>query len=135
MNYKLSRSISAGAVIAAMAIGCAREETGSTPQDIERAIQALASQVPKKTDAATTLVEVRSDGQGGVIYVSTVDTSMVDVPSTENLERMLCDVRSDSPPAGNRNTFSSITYIYRDLEGRELANLHFGRGECPGQAL
>jgi|JI9StandDraft_1071089.scaffolds.fasta_scaffold301931_2 hypothetical protein len=135
MSFKLCLSVSTAAVIAAMVIGCAPEGTGSSPQDVERAIQALASQVPKKTDAATTLVEVRSDGQGGVIYVSSVDTSMVSVPSTENLKRMLCEVRSDSPPAGNRNTFSGITYIYRDLQGKELANLHFGRGECPGQAL
>lgn len=118
-----------------MTIGCTTEGTGSNPQDVERAIQTLASQLPKKTDAATTLIEVRSDGQGGVIYVSSVDTSMVNVPSSANLKSMLCDVRSDSPPAGNRNTFSGITYIYRDLQGKELANLHFGRGECPGQAL
>src|SRR3546814_12613280 len=81
-----------------------------------------------------TLVEVRSDGQGGVIYVNAVDTSMVSVPSTQDLKHMLCDVGPDSPPAGNRNTFSGITYIYRDLQGHELANLRLGRGECPGQA-
>src|SRR3546814_13070265 len=78
----------------------------SSDLDNERAIQALAAQVPKKVDAATTLVEVRSDGQGGVIYVNAVDTSMVSVPSTQDLKHMLCDVGPDSPPAGNRKNFS-----------------------------
>src|SRR3546814_17324287 len=60
---------------AASIVGCAPSGTGSNSQDNERAIQALDAQVPKKVDAATTLVEVRSDGKGGVIYVNAVDTS------------------------------------------------------------
>jgi hypothetical protein len=134
MNNRFLVVIGSG-LTAAIVVGCAPSGAGSNSQDNERAIQALAAQVPKKVDAATTLVEVRSDGQGGVIYVNAVDTSMVSVPSTQNLKHMLCDVGPDSPPAGNRNTFSGITYIYLDLQGHELANLRLGRGECPGQAL
>jgi hypothetical protein len=108
---------------------------GASRDDPESAIRALAAQTPKRVDAATTLIDVRSDGRGGVIYVSAVDTSMVRMPSSRELKSMLCDVGPDSPPPGNRNPFSSITYVYRDLQGEEIARLHLRRGECPGQAL
>ena len=104
-------------------------------QDLDQTLLNLAADLPRKIDPATTLVEVKSDGRGGAIYVNSVDTSMVTIPSTEDLTHMLCDVRSDSPPEGNQNPFSSNTFIYRDLSGNELANIHFGRGECPGQGL
>ena len=135
MNRKSFLVAIGSTVTTAIVVGCTPSDVGSNSQDTESAIRTLASQVPRKVDAATTLVEVRSDGQGGIIYVNSVDTSMVSVPPTEALKHMLCDVGADSPPAGNHNTFSGITYIYRDLRGRELANLHLGRGECPGQAL
>src|SRR3546814_11734354 len=86
MNNRFLVVIGSG-LTAASIFGCAPSGTGSNSQDNERAIQALAAQVPKKVDAATTLVEVRSDGQGGVIYVNAVDTSMVSVPSTQDLKQ------------------------------------------------
>src|SRR3546814_4527884 len=119
MNNRFLVVIGSG-LTAASFVGCAPSGTGSNSQDNERAIQALAAQVPKKVDAATTLVEVRSDGQGGVIYVTAVDTSLVSVPSTQALKQLLCAVGPDSPPAGNRNTFSGIKSFSRDLQGHEI---------------
>lgn len=127
--------VASGFMLAAMAIGCSPGGSGSSSQNVERAIRAMSAQTPRKVDTATTLIEVRSDGSGGIVYVNMVDTSMVEVPAPESLKYKLCHVGPDSPPAGSRNPFSAITYIYRDLEGHEVARLRFGRGECPGQAL
>jgi hypothetical protein len=120
-----------------LSVGCTSSSSNAAPtsQDLDHALHVLAAGLPRKTDAATTLVEVKSDGRGGAIYVSSVDTSLVKFPSKEDLTHLLCDVGPDSPPEGNHNPFSGNTFIYRDLNGNELASIHFGRGECRGQGL
>jgi hypothetical protein len=124
---------SIGAAIAF--VGCTSSSDAQNQNDTSAAIRNLAASLPRKIDAATTLIEVKSDGQGGIINVNAVDTSMVKIPSQAKLKEMLCGVRSDSPPPGNRNPFTSITYIYRDLQGNELTRVSFSRGECPGQGM
>ena len=112
--------------------------TPSNSQDLSRldkAIADISATLPRKVDAATTVVEARNDGHGGIVYVSVLDTNIVSMPSPERVKHILCDVTSDSPPGSSHNPFSGITYIYRDLSGRELMQVHFGRGECPGQRL
>lgn len=121
--------------IVATLVGCTPNNDASNQSDTDAAIQRMAAGLPRKTDAATTLVEVRSDGQGGVIYVDSIDTTMVNLPSQDKLKEMLCGVRSDSPPQGNHSPFTGLTFVYRDLQGSELTRVHFGRGECPGQAM
>ena len=118
----------------ALLIGCTSSSNDQTSQDLDKVVRDAAAKLPRRIDAATTLIEVRSDGQGGVVYVDSGDTSMVQVPPLEELKHKLCDVGADSH-VESRNPWSEITYIYRDLRGNELVRLHFGRGECPGQAL
>ncbi len=135
MNLKLFQAVLMFITAPLALISCSSGNSGTNPQDPEDAIRAAAAELPKKIDAATTVIEVRSDGNGGIINVVSVDTTIANMPSTDELKHILCDVTASSPPPGSRNPFSGVTYIYRDLGGNELANLHFGRGECQGQAL
>lgn len=116
-------------------VGCSQTDTSYSPVEVQRALQSVAAQVPKKIDAATTLVKVSSDGKGGAIFEDVVDISMVRFPSRDRLMHMLCDVEPDSPPSTTHNPFTSVTYIYRDTNGNELATVHLTPGECPGQRL
>ena len=111
------------------------EACAPSPQTTDEAIEKIAATLPRQIDAATLMTEVKSDAQGDVVYVVSVDTSMVKFPSTTELMHLLCDVRTDGPPAGSKNPFSSITYIYKDPKGDDLGTLRLNRGECPGQAL
>lgn len=115
--------------------GCTSSSSGSSQSETDAAIQKMAANLPREIDAATTLVEIKSDGQGGIVSVEEVDTTKTNIPSRDKLTRKLCGVRSDSPPAGNHAPFSGWTFIYTDMQGNELTRLHFGPGECPGIGL
>jgi hypothetical protein len=116
-------------------VGCSQTDASYSPVEVQRALQSVSDQVPKKIDAATKLVKVISDGTGGAIFEEIVDTSMVQFPSHDRLMHMLCDVEPGSPPPTTRNPFTSVTYVYRDTNGNELATVHLTPGECPGQRL
>lgn len=130
----MKRVISLSLILSALCIGCTPDNDAQKFSNVDKAIRALAVGLPRKVDAATTMVEVKGDGQGGIIYVAVVDTTMINMPSTAQLKHILCDVGPDANPGGH-NPFSGITYIYRDVQGHALAQLHFGPGECPGQEL
>lgn len=122
--------------VASLAVtACTTGDNGQSRGDVEAQIRKMEASVPRKVDAATTLVDVRSDGQGGIIFTETVDTSMVSFPSQDQLREMLCGVRPDSPPVTSHSPFTSVTYIYKDLQGGPLTTMHFGPGQCPGQRM
>lgn len=131
------RLVACGLLIAMVSFGVTgcTGNNGHSRGDVEAQIRKMEASVPRKVDAATTLVDVRSDGQGGVIFTETVNTAMVNFPSREQLRDMLCGIRSDSPPATSHSPFTSVTYIYKDLQDRPLTTMHFSRGQCPGQRM
>lgn len=129
MNHK--QGLLAFALVSLLLVGCASSNSNNTDETIKQ----MSARLPLKVDAATTVVGVRSDGRGGLITEEVVDTSMARMPSQEEMANTLCDVRPDSPPSDAQNPFTSLTYVYRDTQGKELATLHFERGECPGQRL
>lgn len=122
-------------VVIATCVGCSANSSSETPQGIDESIRSLAaSTLPRKVDAATTVVDMHGDGHGGIITVAEIDTSRFRIPSEDSMKHKLCDVGPDSPPM-NSSPYSSITYIYRDLAGNEFMRFHFNRGECPGDGL
>lgn len=128
-------NVALAALFAAALMGCSPSGGSPSQSEMDTAIREAASTLPRKIDAATTEVAIRSDGRGGLILVDTFDTSVSTFPSLGELKDKLCGVRSDSPPVGTDSPFTSLTFIYKDLHGNVLADVHFDRGECPGARL